>query len=116
MTPELDHTLYDDRGPSDFIPTVTRFLRVVRRRRQVVVNSLAIAGAIGLAYYALAAREYESAAKLLIIEPNDDQMPSMADHNNSDNTMTTHRELVSSPVVLEGAIRRLAPAYRVDLV
>jgi capsular exopolysaccharide synthesis family protein len=116
MPADLEHALPDDRGPSDLIPTVMRFLRVVRRRRQVVVNSLAIAAAIGLAYYALAPRQYEAAAKLLIIEPHDDQVPSMADRGGSDNTITTHRELVTSPVVLEGAIRRLAPAYRVDLV
>lgn len=117
MQAELDHQLPpDDAAGSELIPTVTRFLRVLRRRRQVVINSLAVTCVLALAYYALATRKYESTAKLLIIEPQADQVPTVADHNSSENTMTTHRELVASPVVLEGAIRRLAPAYRVDLV
>jgi succinoglycan biosynthesis transport protein ExoP len=115
MQADNDCQLDDDRG-SDLIPTVTRFLRVVWRRRQVVFNALAVTSVIGLAYYVLAPRQYQSAAKLLIIEPQQDPAGAVADQSGSESTMANHSDLVTSPVVLEGAIQRLAPAHRVDLV
>jgi succinoglycan biosynthesis transport protein ExoP len=114
---EYDHNATQHAGAtSELIPALVRFLRIVNRRRQVVGYSLAISLAAGLTYYALAPRQYASAARLLVVEPTQGQVATVGEASDSDNTINTHRELVASPVVLEGALGRLAPAYRVDLV
>jgi capsular exopolysaccharide synthesis family protein len=118
MLPAVEHHGPHEQlgSPSELIPTVMRFLRVLRRRRHVVFNSLLICGFVGVAYYATATRLYQSTAKLLIIQQKQDQIATVGDHDSSDNTMATHREIVTSPIVLESAIKRLGAADRVDLV
>lgn len=71
--------------------------------------------AAGGVYYALATRMYESSAKLLIVEQQLDRLSAMGEYDSTDNTITTHRELVVSPVVIEDAISRLEPRDRIDL-
>jgi capsular exopolysaccharide synthesis family protein len=100
---------------SELIPAALRFARVLRRRRHVVINCLMLTAALGIAYYAVATRLYESSARLLIIKQKHDEIASV-DQESSDTIMATHRALVTSPVVIEGAIARLAPADRIDLV
>ncbi len=118
MPPDADHLPPHDRpgSASELIPTVTRFVRVLRRRRGVVFNSLLVCGFLGVAYYGAATRLYQSTAKLLIIQQKQDQVASVGDHDSSDNTMATHREIVTSPIVLKSAIERLAAEDRIDLV
>ncbi len=106
----------ESRATSELIPALARFLRIVNRRRRVVGYSLAICLAAGLLYFAAAPRQYASAARLLVVEPPQGQVATVGESSDSDNTINTHRELVASPIVLEGALQRLAPAYRVDLV
>src|SRR5688572_26147473 len=113
---DLRLTHADQPGATELIPTVMRFIRVLRRRRHVVFNSLLAFGFVGVAYYATATRLYQSTAKLLIIQQKQDEVATVGDHNTSDNTMATHREIVTSPIVLDAAIKRLAPEHRVDLV
>jgi len=116
MGTETDQSSPQSSHAGEVIPSVLRFLRVVRRRRAMVVNCVMLSSALGIAYYAVAPRLYESSARLLIIEQKQDQIASMGDPSAAESTMATHCELVASPVVLQGAIERLAPADRVDLV
>ncbi len=119
MTPETQRPgpLADHLGPAtELIPALLRFLRVLRRRRHIVFNTLLVCGFVGVAYYAAAPRLYQSTAKLLIVQQKQDQINTVGDHDTSDNTMATHREIVTSPIVLERAIERLAPEDRIDLV
>ncbi len=119
MNPEINHpppTVAEASQAGGAIASALRFLRVLERRRAVVINCLMLSCALGIAYYAVATRLYESSARLLVIEQKQDQIANVGDGGASDNTMATHRELVTSPVVLEGAIQRLAPDDRIDLV
>ncbi len=100
---------------SNFIPIFLRLLRTIRHRKKVVLSTLYVFCLAGAAYYALSTRYFESAAKLLIVEQKQDQLSSVSDHDNSGNTMTTHRELVKSPVVIQNAIQNLSPEHRIDL-
>lgn len=101
---------------SELVPAVMRFLRVVRLRQRVVFATLIGAILVGGLYCAVATRYYASAAKLLIVQQNQDHLATVSDHTSNDNTMATHRELVTSEIVLRDAIDHLAPEYRVDLV
>lgn len=92
-----------------------RVLRIFRYRKKIIFYSLYCFGLLGFIYYVLADRYYESSAKLLIVEQNLDRVSGVGEHDNSGNTMMTHRELVISPVVIEDAIQRLPAQFRVDL-
>jgi succinoglycan biosynthesis transport protein ExoP len=112
--PENYSTELEDPQVTDLVPAVLRFLRILRYRQNVIIATLCIAALVGTGYFALAARYYQSTAKLLIVHQREDQLSTVGDHVASDNTMATHRELVVSPVVLKGAIENLAPEHRVD--
>src|SRR5688572_27997351 len=119
LTPEDERRgpLADHFGSTtELIPTLLRFLRVLRRRRHIVFNSLLICGFIGVAYYTAAPRLYQSTAKLHIVQHKQDQIATVGESDGSDSTMATHREIATSPVVLQRAIARLAPEHRIDVV
>lgn len=101
---------------SDFITMVLRLLRTVRYRKKIVFSAMYITWVVGAIYFFVAVRYYQSTAKLLVVEQQQDKLSSVSDHDRSGNTMTTHRELVKSPVVIEDAIKQLPPEHRVDLL
>jgi len=118
MTHDSENLVFTETelGPtSEFIPVLMRLLRTIRHRKKVVFSTMYIVWLAGAAYYFLATRDYESTAKLLIVEQKQDQLSSVSDHDNSGNTMATHRELVKSPVVIQSAIQMLTPEQRIDL-
>ena len=117
-TQDSKKMLYVDNqaGPSnDLVPIAMRLLRIFRYRKKVIFSTIYCFALVGIAYYFLATRYFESSAKLLIVEQKADQLSAIGDHDNTGNTMATHRELAVSPVVIEQAIKQLAPQYRVDL-
>ena len=114
-TNELREVELQESTASDLIPVMMRFLHVVRRRKRVVFSVLYCFALVGGAYYFLAPRKYESSAKLLIVEQKLDHLSTVGEHDATGNTMATHRELVTSPVVIQQAIKLLPKEYRVDL-
>ena len=100
---------------NDLIPVVIRLFQVIRRRKRVVFSTLYCFALVGVAYYILAPRLYESTAKLHIVEQKIDSLSSVGEHDSSGKTMATHRELVTSPVVIKQAISKLQPQHRIDL-
>ncbi|MCA9259158.1 MAG: hypothetical protein KDA61_08160, partial [Planctomycetales bacterium] len=112
-TPSLESEL-QPRGEA--IPALMRFARVMVQRRRLVMAVCAVFCACGVAYYLLAPRQYQSTAKLLIVQQKQDQLATVGDHDSSDNTMATQRELVRSPIVLQRAIEQLGDAQRIDLL
>jgi capsular exopolysaccharide synthesis family protein len=100
---------------SDALPALMQFAQLIVRRRATVLAAIAAASVLGAAYYAIATRYFESAARLLIVQQKPDHLATVGDHDSSDNTMATQRELVRSPVVLRRAIERLDVRHRVDL-
>ena len=77
-----------------------RFLRTVRHRKHVVLGTLYVFFLIGAIYYFLAPRIFESSAKILIVDQQQGQLATVGSSVTNDNTITTHRELVISPVVI----------------
>ena len=111
-----DGTQVADRPASDFVFALFHWLRIARYRHKTIVVSLCVAGLLGAAYYVLAPRYYESAAKLLIIQRSNDQLAMVGEQQSLDNTMATHQELITSPVVIQAALDQLLPEHRIDLI
>ena len=100
---------------SELLPLLMRLMRIFRHRKKVILTTLYCFILAGAGYYCLAPRYYQSFAKLLIVEQRPDQLSAVGEHDNTDNTMATHRELVTSHVVISKAIENLAPQHRIDL-
>ena len=92
-----------------------RFMRMLRFRKHVVLSTLYVFFLIGAVYYFLAPRLFESSARILIVDQQQSQLATVGSLITNDNTMTTHRELVVSPVVIQRAIQLLDPKYLTDL-
>ena len=105
----------DIAASGELFTAIFRFLRIVQYRKNVILSVVCLFILMGVAYFALATRLYQSTAKLLIIRQQQDQVSTVGDSAGSDNTMATHRELVRSPIVLQQAIKFLKPEHRVDL-
>ncbi len=101
---------------SDFVFGLLHWLRIARYRRKTILASLFVAGLLGAIYYMLAPRYYQSTAKLLIIQRSNDQLAMVSEQQSLDNTMATHQELMTSPVVIQGALDNLLPEHRIDLI
>ena len=96
---------------------ILQFLHVVRYRRHVMFAALAVSLALGGLYYATATRYYDAQASLLILQmDNEVTSTSMGNERNSQGLMPTYQRLLASAVVLDGALRRIRPEHRVDLV
>lgn len=100
----------------DFLQNLLRFARVVRRRKEIVLGALAIAALLGGLYYASATRYYQAKAQLLILQTGNEVWAesSGADASRT-GLMPTYERLITSAVVLEGALAYLQPQDRVDL-
>jgi polysaccharide biosynthesis transport protein len=119
-TPDNSNQLATTEAPvlpasSDFVFGILHWLRIARYRRKTIIQSLCVAAILGALYYALAPRYYESIAKLLIIQRSNDQLAMVSEQQSLDNTMATHQELITSPVVVQGALEHLLPEHRIDL-
>lgn len=103
------------RTSSDFVFGLLHWLRIARYHHKTMLLALCVAGSIGAAYYSLAPRYYQSTAKLLIIQRSNDQLAMVGEQQSLDNTMATHQEVITSPIVIQGALDQLLPEHRVDL-
>ncbi|MEM9351995.1 MAG: polysaccharide biosynthesis tyrosine autokinase [Planctomycetota bacterium] len=104
----------EDSG-AELVATLTRFLKLLRFRKKIVFAWLAGTMVLGAIYYGAAQRQYASTAKLLIVQQRKDQVETVGDHESSDNTMATQRLLVTSPKVVERAIKTIDPRYLIDI-
>jgi succinoglycan biosynthesis transport protein ExoP len=100
---------------SELAGVILHWSRIVRYRHKTLVVTLILAGMLGAVYYLLAPRYYQSTAKLLIIQRSNDQLAMVGEQQSLDNTMATHQDLVTSPVVIQGALDQILPEHRVDL-
>lgn len=104
-----------DLSTSDMVHAVVRLWRTLSYRKNLVLGSVAVCLALGVAYFAMAPRYYNSTAKLQITERRADELASLGDQIASENLMATQRELVVSQVVLRNALANLPEEYQVDL-
>ena len=100
---------------SEAVHSVMRLGRTFMYRKHVVLWSVAVTLAIGLAYFATAPRYYRSAAKLWIMERHADDGSTMGDQIANENLLATQRDLVLSPKVVQHAVDNLSAEYQVDL-
>lgn len=100
---------------SDLMLTALRFIQTLRLRKHVVLSTLYVFLLMGVIYYFLAPRLFESSARILIVDQQQGQLGMVGNQISNDNTITTHRELVVSPVVIQRAIEQLDPKYLTDL-
>ena len=110
------HISEPTRQATHAVHTAMQFLRVVRYRQTVLVASMVITALLGGLYYATATRFYQAKASLLVLQTGADVTnTNMTAEGVRQGLMPTYERLFSSAVVLDGAIKHLAPEDRVDL-
>ena len=102
---------------TQLIHSLVRMLMAVRYRLNLVLAVMAAAVLLGGLYYATAPRRYSAKAGLLITQTQPDQLDTSLTTGEAlrQNTMPTFENLIRSAKVIEGALKNLAPADRVDL-
>lgn len=106
-----------DAVPSvDVIATIARFLAIVRRRKHIILTSILFHALLGTIFFTFVTRKFNSKAELLIIQQKQDHLSTVGDHETSEDTMATHQKLISSPIVLQNAIKQLPTKYRIDFI
>ena len=106
---------FEASAESELVPTIMRLLRMLMIRKKTIIISLYLFAVCGVIYYYFAVRLYESSAKILIDEKNQDRVATVGDQSIVSNILDTHSDLVTSPVVIEQAIEYLAPEHRTDI-
>ncbi len=120
QTPPAGHNDYSEpefQSTTQLAHSLLRLVLAVRYRRNLVVAVMAAAALLGALYYATAPRRYAAKAGLLVTQIGHDQLDTSITNDESlrQNTMPTFEKMLSSAKVLEGALKVLAPADRVDL-
>jgi capsular exopolysaccharide synthesis family protein len=85
-----------------------QFAVAVRQRLNVLIASLVVAFLLAGLYYATATRYYAAETSLLVLQTGDGMATSMvAEGTKQQSLMPTYVKLITSPAVLEGALKRL---------
>lgn len=126
MAYEVPHLADQRQTPAAVVPhaaagsivhSLARGLRVVRYRANVVIATTGLALALGVIYYATATRMYRASASLLVLQTSEDTS-TLASQDARDGLLPTYEKLLTSEVVLSGAIQqleKLPPEFRIDL-
>lgn len=105
---------------ADVVHAILRFTRMLRYRSSYVISCIVLACLFGAVYYFTATRVYQAKASLLVLQTgNDVSSPNMTHESHRQTLLPTYVKLFASPIVLDGAVRRLKkmPAeVRVDFV
>lgn len=93
-----------------------RLVMAVRYRKNLVAAVMIAAVLLGGLSYFTAKRRYSSKAAMLVTQSGRDRLDTSITNEESQrqNTMPTFESMLRSAKVLEGAIRQLAPADRID--
>lgn len=111
MHPDQDPTVPDP--TAETLRQAARFLRVVWHRRAVMLLSTVVCAALGTLYYGTAPRIYEATAQMLIVDTSRESLGlSVTGGREEVGAMATYEKLVTSPLVLEAALRVLDPQTR----
>jgi polysaccharide biosynthesis transport protein len=97
--------------------SLMRLVLAVRYRKNLVAAVMGAAMLLGWLYYATAVRLYAAKAAMLVTQTRPDRLDTSITNEESlrQNTMPTFENMVRSAKVLEGALKNLAPADRIDL-
>ena len=101
-----------------FVHSLLRFVQAVRYRKNLAITVFVAAMLLGGLYYATAPRRYSSKAALLVTQTNRDRLDTALtnDEMQRQNSMPTFENLLRSAAVIDGALKNLTPADRVDLL
>ena len=103
-------------GNAQAVHAVMQFLRIVRYRKNVVITALLVSCLLGGLYYGTATRYYQSTASLMVLETGSDvTSTSIAADGAAQGLMPTYERLLTSAIVLQGAIPYIAEEHRIDL-
>ena len=120
QTPPGGHNEFDEpesQSTAQLVHSLLRFVLAVRYRKNLVAAVMAAAALLGALYYATAPRRYSAKAAMLVTQTGHDRLDTSItnDESQRQNTMPTFEKMISSAKVLEGRLKELAPADRVDL-
>jgi len=113
------HDADKDAGTSHVVHIIMRFLRLLWRQRVLVTAAVAVTCLLGAVYYFTATEVYEAKASVLVLQTGEDVWStSMTPEGSKNSLIPTYEKILTSQVVMDGAVKRLrkAPAeFRVDL-
>ena len=90
------------------LTTVIRFLQSMLRRKWIVMGWLTITVGLGITYFVLAPRLYESSAELLILHTGEGNMDETQQSQRTlQDHLPTYTKVLSSEEVLKGTLQRL---------
>ena len=90
------------------VHSMLQFLWLLRRRRSLVIASLAISTMLGVLYYATAARIYRAGAQVVVrLSQPDSATANIGADRSTQDQMATFQKLFTSAVVLNGGIDRM---------
>lgn len=110
MTSELPDGSHepDSQSIRDSIHAAARFFRVLRQRRSLLIMAVLVAGMLGVLFYLTTSRIYRADASLLVLQTGSEVWnPSMTAMATGQSMIPTYERLLSSAVVLDGAIKIL---------
>ncbi len=112
--PQMIAQIQDNHNP---LQTILRFLQSIFRRKWTVMAWLVLTCSIGMTYYVLAPRRYESSAELLVLHTGDGNID---DTQQSQRTLQdyipTYTKVLASDEVLKGALVRLPDVARTKFI
>lgn len=105
------------RSTAQLVHSLLRLVLAVRYRKNLVAAIFAVAFLLGGLYYVTAPRRYAAKAAMLVSQTSPDRLDTSmtGDDLLRQNTMPTFENMIRSAKVLEGALKNLDPADRVDL-
>jgi len=112
-----EHDLSEMQSVVQFVHTLWRLVLAARYRKNLVVAVMAASALLGGLYYFTATRRYAAKAALLVTQTGGDRLNTSIVNAESQraNAMSTFENMICSAKVLEGALREIPPADRVDL-
>jgi polysaccharide biosynthesis transport protein len=107
----------ESHSTAQFAFSILRLVLAIRYRKNLVIVVMLVAVLLGGLYFATAQRRYGAKAALLITQNGHDQLDTSITNEESQrqSTMPTFESMIRSAKVLEGALKVLTPADRVDL-
>ena len=115
----LDNTTStpDNARTSSPLVEVARFLQVVRHRIVLLFFCIFVGGTLGSFQYYTATRKYDSSAEILILKTEGSVLEgkSNSEQRAIQDLMPTHQKILTSDIVLEGAIKKLPSKHRIDI-
>ncbi|MFP6667271.1 MAG: polysaccharide biosynthesis tyrosine autokinase [Pirellulales bacterium] len=102
-----------DRASAHTTQGIMYFLRVIKYRKNIIIATMVIACLLGALHFATAPRIYQSSASLLIIQKGHNVLSSTDTADTSHTrALPTYSSLITSPVVLQEAAKKLDPRHR----